>query len=398
MDSTRIKIGQVLYGQKGGSEDVAIVKVESVGVGGINYNDTDNSFQYSFDELFGIPISASVLLSSGFTLSGGLYVNDSISFIKIKQINGQWFWYADRDKCILVKYLHELQALYGELTGNTLAVDEDELLIKLDSMMVLSAPEGFAASNITPNSATIKWDEDADAEGYAYQIDDGEWVEVDVAEAELTDLTHSTTYKIRVKAIGDDDYFVDSPESEEFKFITDPLIVLTAPADLTASEVGENNITITWSEVEHASSYKVQIGEITDTTEELTYEFTLLTANTEYDISVKAVGDGVTYDDSALSEITETTLKEQLDAPSVTGEALGTDSVKFSWLAIANAASYSYLIDDGEIWESTELLEIILDDLEPGTSHTILVKAIAAAESDYRDSDAGEGSVSTNSE
>lgn len=398
MDSTRIKIGQVLYGQKGGSEDVAIVKVESVGVGGINYNDTDNSFQYSFDELFGIPISASVLLSSGFTLSGGLYVNDSISFIKIKQINGQWFWYADRDKCILVKYLHELQALYGELTGNTLAVDEDELLIKLDSMMVLSAPEGFAASNITPNSATIKWDEDADAEGYAYQIDDGEWVEVDVAEAELTDLTHSTTYKIRVKAIGDDDYFVDSPESEEFKFITDPLIVLTAPADLTASEVGENNITITWSEVEHASSYKVQIGEITDTTEELTHEFTLLTANTEYDISVKAVGDGVTYDDSALSEITETTLKEQLDAPSVTGAALGTDSVKFSWLAIANAASYSYLIDDGEIWESTELLEIILDDLEPGTSHTILVKAIAAAGSDYRDSDAGEGSVSTNSE
>ena len=88
MDSTRIKIGQVLYGQKDSSEDVAIVKVESVGIGGINYNDTDNSFQYSFDELFGIPISANVLLSSGFTLSGGLYVHDSISFIKIKQISG----------------------------------------------------------------------------------------------------------------------------------------------------------------------------------------------------------------------------------------------------------------------------------------------------------------------
>lgn len=400
MDSTRIKIGQVLYGQKEGSEDVAIVKVESVGVGGINYNDTDNSFQYSFDELFGIPISAGVLLSSDFTLSGGLYVNDSISFIKIKQINGQWFWYADRDKCILVKYLHELQALYGELTGNTLAVDEDALLIALDSLMVLSAPEGFAASDITPNSATITWDEDADAEGYEYQIDDGAWVEVDVAEAELTGLTYSTTYKIRVKAIGDGESFVDSPESEEYSFTTAALIVLDSPADLTATEVGENEVTVTWSAVANAAGYEVAVGETTDTVTAgtLTYQFTTLDVNTGYTFSVKAVGDGVTYDDSALSEITETTLKEQLDAPSVTSSALGTDSVKFSWGAIDNAASYSYSTDDGTTWESTELLEITLTELTPGTSYTMLVKAIAAAESDYRDSDAGSGTVSTNSE
>ena len=67
MDSTRIKIGHVLYGQKE-SVNVALVKVESVGIGGINYNDTDNSFQYSFDELSGIPVAANVLKSSGFTL------------------------------------------------------------------------------------------------------------------------------------------------------------------------------------------------------------------------------------------------------------------------------------------------------------------------------------------
>ena len=42
MDSTRIKIGQVLYGQKE-SGNVALVKVESVGIGGSSYNDTDNT-------------------------------------------------------------------------------------------------------------------------------------------------------------------------------------------------------------------------------------------------------------------------------------------------------------------------------------------------------------------
>ncbi|MFA5752447.1 MAG: fibronectin type III domain-containing protein [Bacteroidales bacterium] len=400
MDSTRIKIGQVLYGQKEGSEDVALVKVESVGVGGINYNDTDNSFQYSFDELFGIPVAANVLLSSGFTLSNGLYVNDNISFIKIKQINGQWFWYADKDKCIMVKYLHELQGLYGDLTGNTLAVDEDALLIALDSPMVLSAPEGFATSAMTPNTVTITWDEDADAEGYSYQIDDGDWVEVLEAVAELTGLTYSTPYKIRVKAIGDGEDFVDSPESEEFSFTTDPLIVLDAPADLTATEVGENDVTVTWSAVANASEYEVAVGETTDTVaaETLTYQFTTLDVNTEYTFSVKAVGDGITYDDSLESEVTETTLKEQLGAPVVAGETLSTTSVKFSWVAIANAGSYSYSTDDGVNWESTELLEITLTELTPGTSYTMSVKAIAAAESNYRDSDAGEGTVSTNSE
>jgi len=487
MDSTRIKIGQVLYGQSEGSEDIALVKVESVGVGGINYNDTDNTFQYSFDELTGIPVSASVLTSSGFTLSNGVYVNDTINFIKVKLIGAQWFWYANADTCIPVPYLHELQSLYKELTGNTLAVDEDALLIALDSPMVLSAPTDFAASDTTPNTVTISWLEDADAKGYEYQIDDGAWVAVDVAEAELTGLTHSTTYKIRVKAIGDDENFVDSPESEEYSFTTAALIVLDAPADLTATEVGVNEITITWGEVANATEYEVQIGETTDTTDQLTYQFTSLDADTGYNISVKAVGDDVTYDDSALSaisettdplivldapadltatevgenyvtvtwsevtnaagyevsdgettdtvtaetltyqftslnvnteytfsvkavgdgityddslesEVTETTLKEQLDAPVVAGETLNTTSVKFSWVAIANAASYSYSTDDGVNWKSTEFLEITLTELTPGTSYTMLVKAIAAVESDYRDSDSGSGTVSTNSE
>lgn len=397
MDSTRIKIGQILYGQKEGSEDIAIVKVESVGVGGINYNDTDNSFQYSFDDLLGIPVAANVLLHSGFTLSGGLYVNDNINFIKIKQINGQWFWYADKDKCILVKYLHELQGLYGELTGNVLNIDEEGLSEELKSPVVLSAPTGFVTSNMTQSTVTIKWDVVADAEEYSYKIDNGEWEPAEDAEIQLTGLSGSTTYTLRVKSISDNEHFVDSPESEEFKFTTDPLIVLTAPADLIASEVGEKTITITWSAVENASSYKVQIGEITDTTEELTYDFTTLTVNKEYVISVKAVGDDVTYADSVAAELTVTTLKEQLDAPSVTGSALNTTSVKFSWIAIENAVSYSYSTDSWETSDSTSLTEITLTNLEPGTPYTISVKAIAASGSDYMDSDAGNGSVSTNS-
>ena len=263
--------------------------------------------------------------------------------------------------------------------------------------MVLSAPDGFATSEMTPNTVTITWNEDADAEGYAYQIDDGAWVEVLVAEAKLTGLTYSKTYKIRVKAIGDDVSFVDSPESEEFSFTMDPLIVLEAPADLTATVVGEHDVTVTWSAVANAARYEVAVGATTATVDAdtLTYQFTSLDVNTGYTFSVKAVGDGITYDDSPESEVTETTLKEKLGTPSVTGETVSTTSVKFSWAAIANAASYSYSTDNKETWIPTPLLVVTLEGLEPRTPYTISVKAIAAADGDYRDSDAVECMVST---
>jgi hypothetical protein len=174
--------------------------------------------------------------------------------------------------------------------------------------------------------------------------------------------------------------------------------VLDAPANLTATEVGENYVTVTWSAVANAAGYEVAVGATTDTVtaETLTYQFTSLNVNANYTFSVKAVGDGVTYDDSLESEVTETTLKQKLDTPVVTGTTLDTTSVKFSWAEIANAASYSYSTNDGVTWTPTALLEITLTGLTPDTSYTMLVKAIAAVESNYRDSDSGSGTVSTN--
>ena len=52
----------------------------------------------------------------------------------------------------------------------------------------------------------------------------------------------------------------------------------------------------------------------------------------------------------------------------------------------------------GEIAYYEGVRSVTLTELTSGTSYTMLVKAIAAAESNYRDSDSGSGSVSTNSE
>ena len=307
MDSTRIKIGQVLYGQKKGSEDVHIVKVESVGVGGINYNDTDNSFQYSFDELFGIPVAAKVLIASGFTLINGMYVNDNIGFIKIKQINGQWFWYADKDKCILVKYLHELQGLYGELTGNVLNIDEEGLSEELSKLVVLPMPGVLVASEITQIAAKVSWGAVTGADGYKYSMNGGtSWSElVETVYVNLTELTHDTDYAIRVKAIGDGVVYSDSPASETLSFSTLELEVLATPSNLAESAVTQTTATVSWDANENAEGFKYSLNAgstWSDLITSPTVDLTDLTADTEYSVTVKAIGDGIVYDDSLVSD------------------------------------------------------------------------------------------------
>jgi hypothetical protein len=276
--------------------------------------------------------------------------------------------------------------------------ESEEYSFTTAALIVLDAPANLTATEVGVNEITITWGEVANATEYEVQI--GETTDTtDQLTYQFTSLDADTGYNISVKAVGDDVTYDDSALSA-ISETTDPLIVLDAPADLTATDVGENYVTVTWSEVTNAAGYEVAVGATTDTVtaETLTYQFTSLNVNAEYTFYVKAVGDGVTYNDSLESEVTETTLKEQLDAPVVAGEALSTTSVKFSWVAISNADSYSYSTDDGVNWESTELLEITLTELTPGTPYTMLVKAIAVVESNYRDSDAGNGMVSTNSE
>ena len=384
MDSTRIKIGQVLYGQKEDSEDVHIVKVESVGVGGINYNDTDNSFQYSFDELYGIPVAAKVLIASGFTLINGMYVNDNIGFIKIKQINGQWFWYADKDKCILVKYLHELQGLYGELTGNVLNIDEEGLSEELSKLVVLPMPGVLVASEITQIAAKVSWGAVTGADGYKYSMNGGtSWSElVETVYVNLTELTHDTDYAIRVKAIGDGVVYSDSPASETLSFSTLDLEVLATPVPVE-SNVTQIAATVTWDANENAEGFKYSLNAgstWSDLITSPTVDLTDLTADTEYSVTVKAIGDGIVYDDSLVSDalVFSTLELEVLATPSNLAESAVTQTTAtVSWDANENAEGFKYSLNAGSTWSDLITSPTVdLTGLTAGAEYSVTVKAI----------------------
>ena len=580
METKKLKIGNYVYGTKGSPSVQSLVRVDNVSDDGINYNDTDNTYQYTAAQLSEIPLTADIILLSDFTLSGNRYRNNKIGFVKLIKINGTWMWFGQESRMIPIRSLSELQNFYTEMTGNILVVDEEGLAAELSKLIALLQPEGLVASNIAQITATVSWNAVTGADGYKYSMNAGvSWSDlIEDTEVDLTGLTHDTDYVIRVKAIGDTVVYSDSPVSEElafstldlevlatpvpvasaqtqttatvtwganakaegFKYAIDggaqsalitenhidltgltadteysivvqaigdgasyddsvasealvfstlELEVLATPSNLSESAVTQTTATVSWDANENAEGFKYSLNagstwsdiltsptvdltdltagteysvtvkaigdgivyddslvsdplvfstlelEVLDTPEAavtafddisitvgwgavdnaegytitwgealtqdvlsdvLTYKIEGLSANTEYSITVKALGDGIVSDDSLAAEVLQTTDKIQLDTPVISGDALSSSSVKFSWAAIDNASGYKYSTDEGANWTDTALLEITLTDLTPSTSYTMLVKAIAFVESNYRDSDSGSGSVSTN--
>lgn len=73
---------------------------------------------------------------------------------------------------------------------------------------------------------------------------------------------------------------------------------LSAPTDLSSSNVTATTATLSWNTVANASSYTLKIGEIEYTNANSPYPATGLTAGTQYSWSVKAIGDEINYSSS----------------------------------------------------------------------------------------------------
>ena len=86
------------------------------------------------------------------------------------------------------------------------------------------------------------------------------------------------------------------------------LTQLDQPANLVATNVTENSITVSWDAVVNASGYAVAVdGGAAVTVSETTYTFTELSSGDEHEITVVAMGDGSTYADSDAAVVRATT-------------------------------------------------------------------------------------------
>lgn len=315
MDSKKIKLGLTLFAQKDdGTKEV--IRVESMGLDGVNYDGSGKKFTYPYDKLSGIPITEKALEAIGFTYRGnlGLWENDMIGFVRIVKASDQWFTYFTKDRTSSIKYIHDVQNVYSALTGNELSIDADVLNTLYEEPVVLAAPKGLAVKESTYTSATIKWDAVPGAASYTYLLDDGDETEVtgEECELEITGLEKESNHSIRIKAkSGEDDGYADSIFSRRFKFTPKPLPLLDTP-ELTVTH-GADWIEVKWTDDEHATEYQYTVddGEATSVAKGVE-EFKLegLTEDKEYTISVTAIGDSDPYKSSLPAVVKVTTSAE----------------------------------------------------------------------------------------
>jgi len=145
--------------------------------------------------------------------------------------------------------------------------------------------------SITSSGAKISWNAVDYALSYKVFVDGSIAGTTDKTEFELT-LNPDTEYKVTVQAIGFAD--VAGATSAEVAVKTLPgtpaITIPKAPTNVKVSGITANAATVTWDEVEGATSYDVYLGtEKVATVTEATVAFDELTAGTAYKLTVKAV-------------------------------------------------------------------------------------------------------------
>ena len=142
----------------------------------------------------------------------------------------------------------------------------------------------------------------------------------------------------------------------------EPIKLATPVVKCSDSDITENSLKFTWDAIANASKYEVTFNNGTPTeTTNTYYEATGLNANTNYSISVKAVGDDVNYTTSDAGTATGTTKEEQQSGG---GDESVTVSNTIAKLADANSWN------DATKYTSVNLDEILTASVSSDGSNT----------------------------
>lgn len=257
----------------------------------------------------------------------------------------------------------------------------------------LIAPDLSATTqNIDPDRSTVtfSWEEVGGADHYCYKLN-----ERAEEKTSLTSLTieakpgEKVTFSVKACPAEGSGYTASG-------WATKSITAEIYREQLIMSEIDEGDVlsykaTLMWSPVEHAAGFAYKIGaqgneiKIGNVTE---YTFTGLQAESYYSIFLKAVAEegSSSYSDSEwVEKLILTSPKSPLKMGEVTLGEVGERKVTLTWEAIEGAASYRYKLSNGTEGEAESGKPIT--GLEPETSYSIQIGAIAEVESDWGDSE-----------
>jgi uncharacterized repeat protein (TIGR03803 family) len=228
---------------------------------------------------------------------------------------------------------------------------ERSLLIKL------SAPVLMNAKDITETGFTMEWNEvigavsgyevDVSSDNFETFLDGYESKIMDETTLVITGLSANTSYRYRVRAIGETETSVNST--------TITVLTMLAPVAEEATDIKEDGFTANWNSVEHASTYALEISSDNFGTTLAGIENTAATskaisglqAGTEYKYRVKARNENGASLYSNI--ITVSTLAPSIDATTV-AEAIEISQIAFTatWVPVSKAAHYIFELSDDD--------------------------------------------------
>ena len=125
----------------------------------------------------------------------------------------------------------------------------------------------------------------------------------------ISGLTSNTEYDVRVKAIGDGTNYASVYSSLVHVKTTADIVTLASPVLSVSGKTG-TTMTLSWTSVANAERYSVAYKLASASTwtnvnvgTNTGYTITGLARNTEYDVRIKAIGDGVNYKSSYSSTV-----------------------------------------------------------------------------------------------
>ncbi len=214
----------------------------------------------------------------------------------------------------------------------------------------LPAPENLAIDEY----GVATWDAVEGAVKHAYRIGDGEVQYIGANEDCKVTLADGET--IKVWAVGDGFDFVEDNEERSVSDTYTLTPVTLSMADVTDGDtvkeivkINKSTGKVSWSAVKGAVKYVYTVkdneGNVVDGQEnvETTVPVTTITLGANHSITIKAIGDGTVYLDSAEVTKTRTVEPTTLDAPEVVILRDGTVKIKNT-----DAVSFGYSIDGGE--------------------------------------------------
>ena len=205
-----------------------------------------------------------------------------------------------------------------------------------------TTPVQLASPTLTNKGNVLSWNAIENATGYQLYKDGSSYQ----AQLSATTTTYTATESgsYQVMAIGDGTNYSNSKLSTAVTVtVTEP----TTPIQLPAPYVEGTGNYLTWDPVPHATGYQLYkdgstFGDI--------IVITMFTATQTGVYQVQAIGDGISYSNSSLSNSYSVTIVPRLPAPVITLN----DSGYITWLPVNGAISYGVYRDDSLVATLTD--------------------------------------------